>query len=118
MSDGAKFIFCIVFAAFIGGIFYDPSNKILLLVGLSIVLPATGVYGVYTFQKRDRSKEKERILARLLPSLEKRIGRIDLAIIKQIRKLPVNQLEELSDRAINFNWIEDLTRWLDKKCLK
>lgn len=118
MSDGAKFIGFVVLAAFIGAIFCDPSNKVLLLFGLSIVLPATGVYGVYAFQKRDKPKDKKRILAHLLPLMEKRIGRIDPATIERVRRLPMSQLEKLSNRITNFNQIEDLTRWLDRRLLK
>jgi len=47
--------------------------------------------------------------------LNHRIGEIEPPLIEQIRKLPVEQLEQLAIKLLDFSTVDDLQQWLESR---
>ena len=54
-------------------------------------------------------KGEQKVIIRLL---NQRVGEIQPPLIEQIRKLSVEQLEELTDILFTFSTVADLEKWL------
>ncbi|WP_243147059.1 DUF4351 domain-containing protein [Scytonema sp. UIC 10036] len=52
---------------------------------------------------------EQKVIIRLL---NRRLGEIEARLIEQIRKLPVQQLEELAEALLDFSTVADLEQWL------
>ncbi|WP_243146707.1 DUF4351 domain-containing protein [Scytonema sp. UIC 10036] len=48
----------------------------------------------------------------IVRQLNRRLGEIEAPFIEQIRKLPVEQLEELAEALLDFSTVADLEQWL------
>jgi hypothetical protein len=57
---------------------------------------------------------EQKVIIRLL---NRRLGEIEASIIEQIRKLPVQQLEELAEALLDFSTVADLEQWLQDRPL-
>ncbi|MBI3652996.1 MAG: DUF4351 domain-containing protein [Acidobacteria bacterium] len=57
---------------------------------------------------------KQEALKIVLRLLNRRLGVISVRLQGRIKKLPVAQLENLSDALLDFTTVKDLTAWLDK----
>jgi len=60
-------------------------------------------------EERGELKGEQKVIIRLL---NQRVGEIQPPVIEQIRKLSVEQLEELTDVLLTFSTIADLEKWL------
>ncbi len=63
-----------------------------------------------------RGEQKGEIKGRqdlVLRVLKKRVGDVSAAVLAKVMVLPVEQLDDLHDAALDFTQINDLTTWLD-----
>ena len=63
-------------------------------------------------EQRGELKGEQKVIIRLL---NHRVGEIQPPLIEQIRKLSVEQLEELTDVLLTFSTVADLEQWLQSK---
>jgi predicted transposase YdaD len=63
-------------------------------------------------EQRGELKGEQKVILRLL---NQRVGEIQPPLIEQIRKLSVEQLEELTDVLLTFSTVADLEQWLQRK---
>ncbi|MUG93321.1 DUF4351 domain-containing protein [Scytonema sp. UIC 10036] len=47
--------------------------------------------------------------------LNRRLGEIEAPVVEQIRKLPVQQLEELVEALLDFSTVADLEQWIQNR---
>ncbi|WP_017749201.1 DUF4351 domain-containing protein [Scytonema hofmannii] len=69
---------------------------------------------------REEGREEGEIIGEqkvIIRQLNRRIGEIEAPFIEQIRKLPVEQLEELSEALLDFSTVADLEQWLQDRPL-
>jgi hypothetical protein len=60
-------------------------------------------------EQRGELKGEQKIIIR---QLNRRIGELKPPVIEQIRKLPVEQLEELAKVLLDFSTVANLEEWL------
>jgi predicted transposase YdaD len=63
-------------------------------------------------EQRGELKGEQKVIIRLL---NQRVGEIQPPLIEQIRKLSVEQLEELTDVLLTFSTVANLEQWLQRK---
>jgi len=63
-------------------------------------------------EQRGEIKGEQKIIIR---QLNRRIGEIQPRLIEQVRKLPVEHLEELADALLDFSTVDDLQQWLNSR---
>lgn len=59
-----------------------------------------------------RAEGEQKLVIKLL---NRRIGELKPPVIEQIRKLPVEQSEELAEALLNFSAVTDLEQWLESR---
>jgi predicted transposase/invertase (TIGR01784 family) len=85
---------------------------------LGIELEQTRVYldakaeGEIIGEARGEANEAQNLVFRLLT---RRVGKVSSEVETQIKSLPLAQLEELHDAALDFTQMGDLTSWLDRR---
>jgi predicted transposase YdaD len=60
-------------------------------------------------EQRGELKGEQKLVIKLL---NRRIGELESPVVEQIRKLPVEQLEELAEALLNFSTVANLEEWL------
>jgi Domain of unknown function (DUF4351) len=63
----------------------------------------------------DRGK-KSVVIRQLKRQLKHQVGDLSPQIHENIKSLPMEKLEDLSEALLDFTKIEDLTNWLDTSC--
>jgi hypothetical protein len=64
---------------------------------------------ITSIERSGKLEGEQKVIIRLL---NQRVGEIKPPVIEQIRKLSVEQLEELTDVLLTFSTIADLEQWL------
>ncbi len=67
---------------------------------------------------REEGREEGEIIGEqkvIIRLLNRRLGEIEAPLIEQIRKLPVEQLEELAEALLDFSTVADLEQWLQDR---
>jgi predicted transposase YdaD len=63
-------------------------------------------------EQRGELKGNQKLVIKLL---NRRIGELKPPVIEQIRKLPVEQLEELAEALLDFSTVANLEHWLNSR---
>ena len=63
-------------------------------------------------EQRGELLEAKKLVIKLL---NRRIGEIKPPVVEQIRKLPVEQLEELAEALLDFSTVANLEQWLNSR---
>ncbi|MFL9449576.1 DUF4351 domain-containing protein [Tolypothrix bouteillei VB521301_2] len=59
-----------------------------------------------------RKQGEQKVIIR---QLNRRLGEIEESLIEHIRKLPIEQLEELADALLDFSTVAELEQWLQDR---
>jgi len=63
-------------------------------------------------REEGREEGEQKVIIR---QLNRRIGELKPSVIEQIRKLPVEQLEELAEALLDFSTVANLEQWLSSR---
>lgn len=61
----------------------------------------------------EQQQQQEREVNLIVRQLNRRLGEIEPALIEQVRKLPIAQLETLGEALLDFSEVVDLVAWLE-----
>jgi len=63
-------------------------------------------------EQRGEQRGEQKVIIR---QLNRRIGEIKQPIVEQIRKLPVEELEQLAEALLEFSTLANLEQWLNSR---
>ncbi len=62
-----------------------------------------------------QQQRREVEIALITRQLNRRLGEVDPALLEQVQKLSINQLESLGEALLDFSEVENLVTWLEQQ---